>query len=240
MFLRIRLSAALGNMDRGLKQLGMLLSVRPSPAANPDVQKRDLILKQRSAVICLFSAAMQQRKGVLTKTLPFECCSLPFKRHPSTGCGPGPTDRPMQDLATTPKLMILTLQWCDCGRDGFMHGPSITSPRQLDRDYRGRTSTRYLVEDGSGDARKAFNFTGRYPWQTLKRGLRLLNHILDRYELMHVSSASSVPSYPRSQVVNRFATLFNEPPSSTTSLNSPCAVVAQHQTKLWQRTSNDA
>lgn len=192
-YLKLRLSATLGNMPDTLASLERLLSIWPLPQYQDDTeQTRDLILKQRSGIIFLFSHAMQERGSmpdqdaalaVLELALSKNC----FERIWGSGvCIPSNPFPGYDRKAYDPDAMIIRLwtRWIHAWSADYMaHGDFIERADSRDKvDYDpnrlGEIKTRYIT------------FAGRYPWQTIKRGLKLLNHTIDQYETLRQPAGS--------------------------------------------------
>ena len=175
-YLRLRLCAALDHVDQSLDHLRLLLSVEPMESSPSKTQ--ELILKQRSAAVRLFSTVMQRRHGIAGQDAAFEVMRRCF-----------------------------SAVWFDRIWSGVVLPSNLTSHQERE-DYDGEAtvlriwtrwihawSADYWAEGGSLRDGKYRTFTGSYPWQTLKRGLQLLNKTLDQYDSALTPSTTRISAY---------------------------------------------
>lgn len=169
-YLRLRLSAALDEVEQSLDHLRLLLSVEPVEGSTSKAQ--DLILKQRSATVRLFSTAMQRRHGIAGQDAAFEVLLRSFSTAWFDRVWSGvflPSNMASQDIKDfdgEATVLRLWTRWIHAwSADYWAEGTSLA-----DGKYR--------------------TFAGSYPWQTLKRGLRLLNKVLDQYDSPPTAYAS--------------------------------------------------
>lgn len=194
--LQIRLAATSGDIEIGLEKLRMLLAIEPAKTPADTGHHREVILKQRSAVISLFSAAIQHRQSRKGQDAAFKVLQCAF----STPC--------FESVWSGIYLPANALP----SRDPKAYDPNITMLRLWKRwfnawsiDYRtqgdriqnaqnGAQNGKNVLHVGTETGYKYQTFSGAYPWPTLKRGLRLLNMTIQQYENMHNGVvASSVP-----------------------------------------------
>ncbi|SNX87118.1 uncharacterized protein MEPE_05828 [Melanopsichium pennsylvanicum] len=220
--LRLRLSAALADIDQGLKQLCLLLHIQSIIDTESAEQQRELILRQRSGVIFLLSAAMQQRHIIKGRDAAFEVLHRGlskewFGRVWTGVCFPPNPSSDFDPKAHDPDVILVRLwkRWIHAWSSDYLSQGGWTRQQGT-----AKTDVAYRT------------FTGTYPWQTLRRGLSLLNHTFDQYEMTYratpmVSSrkdgANSAISPRRKEGaegdddpitsltrIHRFAALFNE------------------------------
>ncbi|SJX64588.1 uncharacterized protein SRS1_15405 [Sporisorium reilianum f. sp. reilianum] len=195
-YLHLRLQAVLGDADLGMEHLRLLLSVQPVAES----QKRELILKQRSGVIRLFSAVLQRRSSIAGQDAAFDVLLCAFSAEWF--------DRVWSGVALPSNL--------GAGLDLEAYHPEASVLR-LWTKWLHAWSADYLAE---GIKRRDFRqkyrtFTGSYPWQTLKRGLKLLNKVIDQYEALDAphrkSTSDGVDQDPKpSPRIAAFASIFTD------------------------------
>lgn len=188
-YLKIRLQAILGEVGRGMDLLQELLSLEPSDQPDAAKQWQEVVLKQRSSVVSLFSSAMQQRASVDRQNTAFEVLRMAFS--------PIWFDRVWTDVGLKPDLALA------CEMDVEEHDEEHDADEMVLRLWKRwmhAWSTDRLAEgsvvrgvDSSmhahGKPVRYRTFTGSYPWQTLKQGLGLLNQVVDQYEAMDAKRA---------------------------------------------------
>ncbi|TKY88848.1 hypothetical protein EX895_002089 [Sporisorium graminicola] len=184
-YLKLRLYAVLGDADRGIEQLQLLLSVEPLAQLGPSgEQRQELILKQRSGVIKLFSAVMQRRQGSAGQDAAFEVLHRAFssKWFDRVWAGvalPSNLGAGLDIKAYDPDASVLRL-WTR-----WIHAWSADYLAEGTRIHGGNSGSKGSLRS------KHRTFTGSYPWQTLKRGLRLLNKVIDQYEAIETLSVGT-------------------------------------------------
>lgn len=197
-YLQLRLIVALGDIESGLKKLRQLLSIEPIMEPEAAEQRRELILQQRSSVISFFSMSIQQRHGIRGQDAAFEVLERAFSTqvfdrvwngsympaNPPAGYDPKAYD-------ADATVLRLWKRW--------MHAWSVdilveTKQRTANDDSDHQFVTVAHLDNGAYHAREKLSkystFAGTYPWQTLKRGLQLLNKTIDQYELIHGANAT--------------------------------------------------
>ncbi|CDR88777.1 uncharacterized protein SPSC_05609 [Sporisorium scitamineum] len=207
-YLKLRLHAVLGDAIGGLEQLRLLLSVKPLAESDSSrEQRRELVLKQRSGVINLFSAVMQRRQVIAGRDAAFEVLHCAFSTawfdRVWTGVTlPSNLGAGVDIKAYDPDASVLRL-WTR-----WIHAWSA--------DYLAEGTRREAVVSEGDSQSKHRTFTGSYPWQTLKLGLRLLNKVIDQYEALE--SQRLMPKTTRNELdckpsprIAAFASAFADP-----------------------------
>uniref|UniRef100_V5GS50 Uncharacterized protein n=2 Tax=Kalmanozyma brasiliensis (strain GHG001) TaxID=1365824 RepID=V5GS50_KALBG len=189
--LRLRLHAALGDMDRAMAELRRLLSVEAVPGPNEATENHyELVLKQRGGVISLFSAAMQRREEHKGQDAGYEVLKAAISSRWFVRVWTGRAlpsnpslDLDPEDYEGEATILRLWKRWMHAWSIDYWTEGSKTGPR---------------IDDGVPDALdgrpKYHTFAGSYPWQTLKRGLKLLNLTMDQYEAFYSGRPLLAPS----------------------------------------------
>lgn len=179
LFLRLRLAAALGDMSTGNELLRELFAIKPLQPSTPSA--RDLLIKQRSSVVALFSAAMRRRpftsdadEALAVLRIAFGCSSTDF-HEVWTGVQRPPNFKPKSsDDAWQPSTTILRLwrRWIGAWREDAIAHSQRTDPETL--------------SPVSGEAVEHLAVGGTYafknPWRTMKDAFTILDINLTHYE----------------------------------------------------------
>ncbi|SOV09986.1 uncharacterized protein UDID_06502 [Ustilago sp. UG-2017a] len=184
MTLRLRLLSTVGDFPAALALLKRIFRLQPNPHPQAGMLNNDLILKQRSSVIHIFSTALQQRATIEGQDSAYEVLKLAFSSewfdkvwsgviipsNPEAGY-----DKKAFDGEAT--VLRLWRRWI----------------RAWDSDVLAQGSWQAVKEEEEEEKKleRYETFVGRYRWQTLKRGLILLNDTLDQLEARPVLSSIS-------------------------------------------------
>ncbi|KAJ1599661.1 hypothetical protein NDA14_007835 [Ustilago hordei] len=206
--LRLRLLSTVGDFPAALAQLKRILRLQPNPHPQADMLNNELILKQRSSVIHIFSTALQQRATIEGQDSAYEVLKLAFSSewfdklwsgviipsNPEAGYDKKAFDG-------EPTVLRLWRRWI----------------RAWDSDVLAQGSWQAVKEEEEEEEKKMERyetFVGRYRWQTLKRGLILLNDTLDQLEARPVLSSIS-PAAAGDEEASpsqaKFGLLFSDP-----------------------------
>lgn len=204
-FLRLRLSSKLGDMPAALTQLRQILSLQPSTEPETTALNKELVLKQRSSVIYLFSASMQQRTQITAQDAAYEVLKIAFSSEWFDRVWSGhvvPSNpAPEHDAKASDGEATVVRLW-----KRWMWGWSSDVLNE------GRLPD-VLEEEEEKKMDRYETFAGRYEWQTLKRGLILLNETLDQFEARQLPPASNTAASAAnhiSRTSSRFNTLFTD------------------------------
>ncbi|SPO31004.1 uncharacterized protein UTRI_05360_B [Ustilago trichophora] len=217
-FLELRLFVALGDIEAGLKKLRLLLSIEPLMEPEAAEQCRELILQQRSSVISLFSVSIQQRQGIKEKDAAYEVLDRAFSTQwfDSVWTGsympanpPPGSDLKAYDADAT--VLRLWKRWMHAwSADVLVESKQRIANDDIDHQFVTLANLDNDVHGAQEKLSKYHTFTGTYPWQTLKRGLQLLNKTIDQYELIHGANAT-VPGSTTDAGAHVFSDISSEP-----------------------------
>lgn len=231
--LRLRMATVTGDIDYGLAHLRQILKIQPLSEAERADQLRELIVKQRSSVILLFSAAIEHRVSIAGKDAALEVLQTAFspKWFDRLWTGTYFPSNPLSGFDAkeyNPDMMVVRLwkRWfCAWSIDYWFRGYRAPSNEGDHRGVSIGNLGQVAAQDGHGKwAKRTFN--GKHPWTSLKRGLQLLNRVFDLYEARQYANVTnakrpngvSIPEHGEDSALDsrtpsvfpRFEKLFNE------------------------------
>ncbi|GAC77572.1 hypothetical protein PANT_27d00013 [Moesziomyces antarcticus T-34] len=179
LFLRLRLAAALGDMGTGKELLRELLAIKPLQPSTPSA--RDLLIKQRSSVVALFSAAMRRRpftsdgdEALAVLRIGFGCSSTDFHEVWTGVQRPANFKPKSSDDAWQPSITVLRLwrRWMGAWREESIAHSQRTDPETLS----------HVSDDASEHLAVGGTYAFKNPWRTMKDALTILDINLTHYE----------------------------------------------------------